>query len=99
MANLPLHAYRSKGENASRVGGKLQRIVNEAPNTQWTSYGMRKYLWQGVFGSAGRGCAWIERKGTSIEAICHLNMAEFMSHARPDASGITPKVAIIQRKM
>ncbi len=69
MANLPLHAYRSKGENASRVGGKLQRIVNEAPNTQWTSYGMRKYLWQGVFGSAGRGCAWIERKGTSIEAI------------------------------
>lgn len=69
MANLPAHVYRSKGDNAERVGGKIQKLVNETPNPQWSSYGMRKYLWQGVFSQPGRGCAWIERNGSSIEAI------------------------------
>ena len=69
MANLPAHVYRAKGDNVERAGGKIQRILNEAPNPQWTSYGMRKYLWQGVFGQPGRGAAWIERNGTTIEAI------------------------------
>lgn len=69
MANLPAHVYRPKGDSAERVGGKIQRLLNESPNPQWTSYGMRKYLWQGVFGQPGRGCAWIERNGNTIEAI------------------------------
>jgi hypothetical protein len=27
-------------------GGKLQRVLNEAPNTEWTSFGFRQYFWQ-----------------------------------------------------
>jgi HK97 family phage portal protein len=62
MANLPLHAYRDLGgdRGSEKVGGSLQRMLNEAPNPQWTSFGMRQYFWQQVF-TEGRGLAWIER--------------------------------------
>lgn len=68
MANLPLHAYRDTPEGSVRITGQLQRIVNEAPNDEWTSFGARKYFWQQVF-TAGRGLFWIERAGTSVYAL------------------------------
>ena len=61
LANLPLHAYRAKGDQAERVGGNLQRVLNEALNPEWSSFGARKYFWQQVFGARGRGLLWIER--------------------------------------
>lgn len=61
MANLPLHAYQPDGAaGAKRVEGRIQRLLNEAPNPEWTSFGLRKYFWQQVF-TGGRGLAWIER--------------------------------------
>jgi HK97 family phage portal protein len=69
LANLPLHAYRDAGDaGAVRTGGKLQRVLNEAPNTEWTSFGFRQYFWQQVF-TGGRGLAWIERIGPNVDAI------------------------------
>jgi HK97 family phage portal protein len=69
LANLPLHAYRDAGDAGSvRAGGKLQRVLNEAPNTEWSSFGFRQYFWQQVF-TGGRGLAWIERVGANVDAI------------------------------
>jgi len=61
LANLPLHAYRKDGDATKRVGGSLQRILNEAPNAEWSSFASRKYFWSGVFGERGRGLLYIER--------------------------------------
>jgi len=69
LANLPLHAYRSLGDAGSeKVGGPLQRVLNEAFSSEWGSFAARQYLWQQVF-TVGRGLAWIERSGTGIAAI------------------------------
>jgi hypothetical protein len=57
LAALPLHAFRDKGEGgAEKIAGGLQRLLNDAPNPEWTSYGWRKYHWQQVF-TGGRGLA------------------------------------------
>jgi len=74
MANLPLHAYRAQGENQtpSRLGGALQRILNEAPNSEWTSFGVRQYFWQSIF-TAGRGLLYIEKTGATPSGMWPLN--------------------------
>ena len=61
MATLPLHAFRVKGDGSERVRGGIQRLLNEAPNAEWTSFGWRKYMWQQVFTGGGRG-AGVERR-------------------------------------
>lgn len=71
LANLPLHGYRDEAGNAERLGGTLQILLNEAPNPEWTSYGLRKYFWQQVF-TTGRGLLWIERDGPKIYNIWPL---------------------------
>ena len=68
MANLPLHAYRDTDAGSVRIRGQLQRIINEAPNEEWTSFGARKYFWQQVF-TGGRGLLWIERQGPSVVGL------------------------------
>jgi HK97 family phage portal protein len=62
LSNLPLHAYRDRDGSSERIGGSLQRILNEAPNPEWSSFAARKYFWSSVFGERGRGLLWIERK-------------------------------------
>ncbi|CAN7509278.1 phage portal protein [Pararhizobium sp. LjRoot238] len=68
LANLPLHAFKPKGEGSERIKGGIQKLLNEAPNPEWTSFGWRKYFWQQVF-TGGRGVSWIERNGSSVVAI------------------------------
>lgn len=69
LASLPLHVYRDKGDGGSeRIRGGVARVLNEAPNAEWTSYGLRKYCWQQVF-TGGRGLAWIERAGTAVVGL------------------------------
>ena len=76
LANLPLHAFSDKGDAGSvRVGGKLQRILNEAPNSDWTSFGLRQYVWQQVF-TVGRGLAYIERTGLNPDSIWPMDAAK-----------------------
>lgn len=68
MAALPLHAHRDNSTGSERIKGGLQTIVNEAPNSDWSSFGLRQYFWQQVF-TGGRGLLWIERAGTNIKAL------------------------------
>ena len=68
MANLPLHVFKERGKGSDKAGGPVQRIINEAPNSEWTSYGWRKYMWHQVF-TQGRGLSWIERDGAKIHGI------------------------------
>lgn len=68
LANLPLHAFKPKGDGSERIKGHIQKLLNEAPNPEWTSFGWRKYFWQQVF-TGGRGVSWIERRGAITEAI------------------------------
>lgn len=68
LANLPLHAYRTKGDTPERIKGGVQRLLNEAPNEEWTSFGWRKYLWQQVF-TVGRGLSWVERINGNVVGI------------------------------
>lgn len=68
LANLPLHAYRTKEAGAERIKGGVQRLLNESPNAEWTSFGWRKYFWQQVF-TGGRGLSWIERAGGNVVGI------------------------------
>jgi HK97 family phage portal protein len=68
MANLPLFAFRNAEAGAERIKGGIAKILNEAPNEEWTSFGWRKYFWHQVF-TGGRGLSWIERSGTNIVGI------------------------------
>ncbi|WP_249729461.1 MULTISPECIES: phage portal protein [unclassified Chelatococcus] len=72
LAYLPLHAYRDTDKGAVKVGGKLQTIVRDAPNPEMGSFKFRQYFWQQVF-TGGRGLAWIERSGSSVENIWPIN--------------------------
>lgn len=68
MANLPLFAFRNSEAGAERVKGGIAKLLNEAPNEEWTSFGWRKYFWHQVF-TGGRGLSWIERSGTNVVGI------------------------------
>lgn len=74
LANLPLHAYRVAGDNQtpSRLGGSLQRMLNEAPNSEWTSFGLRQYFWQSIF-TAGRGLIYVEKTAAGPSGMWPLN--------------------------
>lgn len=77
LANLPLHAYRDRGgDNGSeKLGGALQRMLNEAPNPQWSSFGLRQYFWQQVF-TEGRGLAVIERAARDATYLWPLDVTK-----------------------
>lgn len=68
LAALPRHAYRDTKGGAKRVGGKLETVVNIAPNDTMGSFKFWQYFWQQVF-SGGRGLAWIERTPQGIDAL------------------------------
>lgn len=76
LANLPLHAYRKRAKaSAERLPGKLQAVLNEAPNAEWTSFGLRQYFWQQVF-TRGRGLMWIERQGSTVLALWPMDASK-----------------------
>lgn len=68
LASLPLLAYRTTDSGPERLGGKLAVVLEENPNDEMDTSKFRRYFWENVF-TGGRGLAWIERKGTGIEAI------------------------------
>lgn len=74
MANLPLFAFRDRSSGSERIRNSIGRLLNEAPNEEWTSFGWRKYFWQGVF-TGGRGLSWIERAGVSVAGIWPMDPA------------------------
>jgi HK97 family phage portal protein len=61
MATLTLEAMRQTDKGPISVGGRLQTLVRDAPNPEWSSYQARAYFWQGVF-FHGRGLFAILRQ-------------------------------------
>lgn len=64
MAALPLHTFAG----TEKRDGNLSMLLNEAPNSDWSSFEWRRYMWQQIF-TGGRGPSWIERIGTTAVAI------------------------------
>ena len=76
MANLPLHVFRDKGAGVvERDRSDLARILNEAPNEEWSSFAARRYFWSQVFGMPGRGLFWIEFVGNRPVALWPMDAA------------------------
>jgi HK97 family phage portal protein len=74
LANLPLHLFKMVDGSPTAGGGPLQRILNEAPNGEWSSFAARKYFWQQVF-TGGRGLMWIERAGNQVVGLWPIDPA------------------------
>ena len=68
LASLPRHAYRDSKEGAKRVTGKIETVVNVAPNDGIGSFAFWQWFWQQVF-TGGRGLAYIERTPQGIDSL------------------------------
>lgn len=68
LAALPRHAYRDGKEGAKRVGGKLEIVVNSAPNDTMGAFAFWQWFWQQVF-TGGRGLAYIDRAPQGIDSL------------------------------
>lgn len=75
LAALPRHAYRDTKEGAKRVGGKLETVVNAAPNDELGSFAFWQWFWQQVF-TGGRGLAYIERTPQGIDSLWPMDPAK-----------------------
>ena len=72
LASLPRHAYRDTKGGAKRVGGRLETVVNRAPNDGMGSFAFWQWFWQQVF-TGGRGLAYIERTPQGIDSLWMLD--------------------------
>jgi HK97 family phage portal protein len=68
MASLPIHAFKTRKESSERMGGRIETLINEAPNDSQGSFKFRQYFWQQVF-TGGRGLAWIERSSPAVTGV------------------------------
>ncbi len=68
LAAIPRHAYRDTKDGAKRVTGKLETVVNRAPNDSMGSFAFWQWFWQQVF-TGGRGLAYIERTPQGIDSL------------------------------
>jgi HK97 family phage portal protein len=72
LATLTLNAFRDTGKGPEEVTGRLQTLVRDAPNPEWSSYDARVYFWQGVF-LHGRGLFVILRQNGQPYEIWPMN--------------------------
>jgi HK97 family phage portal protein len=68
LAAIPRHAYRDSKVGPKRITGKLETVVNIAPNDSLGSFAFWQWFWQQVF-THGRGLAYIERTPQGIESL------------------------------
>lgn len=68
LASIPRHAYRDTKKGAQRVTGKLEIVVNGAPNDIMGSFAFWQWFWGQVF-TGGRGMAYIERTPQGVDSL------------------------------
>lgn len=68
LASIPRHAYRDSKDGAKRVTGKLEIVVNAAPNDTIGAFAFWQWFWGQVF-THGRGLAYIERTAQGIDSL------------------------------
>ncbi|MGO7300312.1 phage portal protein [Rhizobium ruizarguesonis] len=72
LAALPRHAYRDTKTGATRITGRLETVVNIAPNDGIGSFGFWQWFWQQVF-THGRGLAYIERTPQGVDSLWQMD--------------------------
>lgn len=68
LAAIPRHAYRDSKDGAKRVSGKLEIVVNAAPNETIGAFAFWQWFWGQVF-THGRGLAYIERTPQGVDSL------------------------------
>jgi len=68
LAAVPRHAYRTRKGSGERIGGRLETVVNTAPNDTIGAFKFWQWFWQQVF-TGGRGLAYIERTPQGIDSL------------------------------
>lgn len=68
LAAVPRHAYRNSKTGAVRITGRLETVVNSAPNDSVGAFKFWQWFWQQVF-TGGRGLAYIERTPQGIDSL------------------------------
>jgi HK97 family phage portal protein len=77
LGALELCAFRDTKDGPQEVGGRLQVLVEEAPNPEWSSYAARVFFWQNVF-LHGRGLFAILRNNGQPYEIWPMNTPQVM---------------------
>ncbi|QIG68364.1 capsid portal protein [Rhizobium phage RHph_Y3_56_1] len=72
LAALPRHAYRDTKAGATRITGRLETVVNIAPNDGIGSFAFWQWFWQQVF-THGRGLAYIERTPQGVDSLWQMD--------------------------
>lgn len=73
LATVTLEAFRDSKNGPEKVGGRLQTLVRDAPNPEWTSFGARVFFWQNLF-LYGRGLFAILRQNGQPYEIWPMNV-------------------------
>ncbi|MCZ4341526.1 phage portal protein [Sphingomonadaceae bacterium G21617-S1] len=73
LATLPFGAWRKTKAGPKPIGGRLQTIVRDAPNREWSSWAARRYFWRQVF-LHGRGLLAIVRVNGQPYELWPLNV-------------------------
>ena len=75
LASLPRHAYRDTKDGAKRVTGRIETVVNVAPNDGLGAFAFFQWFWTQVF-TGGRGLAYIERTPQGIDSLWPMDPAK-----------------------
>ena len=73
LATLPFEVLRRTKSGPQKVGGRLQTIIRDAPNPEWSSWSSRRYFWQQVF-LHGRGLFVILRQNGQPFELWPMNV-------------------------
>jgi HK97 family phage portal protein len=73
LASLPFEVWRESDKGPVKVGGRIQTIVRDAPNSEWSSWAARRYFWQQVF-THGRGLFAILRQNGQPYELWPMNV-------------------------
>lgn len=74
MATLTLEALRRTKTGTEKVGGRLQTLVRDAPNPEWSSYDARFYFWRQHL-LYGRGLMAILRQNGQPYELWPMNVS------------------------
>jgi HK97 family phage portal protein len=73
LATPTFEAFRETKKGPEKISGRLQVLVRDAPNPEWSSYGARVFFWQNLF-IHGRGLFAILRLNGQPYEIWPMNV-------------------------
>lgn len=74
MATMTFEAFRTSKDGPVKTSGRMQTLVRDAPNPEWSSFAARVYFWQQHF-LRGRGLMAIIRQNGQPYELWPMNTA------------------------